>query len=489
MLTNQMIIGFELSAYALQKESAAEQMDEKMNEYVSRGALVDIVQRGLQFLELDALSKKEVRKISTDGPPYSLVRALTLEQDCQDTQNEDVSKVASAPVVGRPSVVCTGAYQQVAAWSPINPGLIGVGSAISCELWELVQSSDDEQVLKSISLIHSKSLSKDKNTVSLGWSHSGHVVAQGCFEGKINVWTADGRLRHSLSWHRAPVVGLSWNSTDTLLLSVDCNNNATVWDAFSGEVRQSVSCAPNLQNISVGNDISWIDSSTFAVTGESAIINVYKVGGTGEAILKFRGHLQGINSLSFDEATQLLSSSSDDHTVRIWHGKNALPLMILAGHTAPVISAQWLKKPADLDPIKRLKLIRSGCLLLSASIDGTLRLWDAISGQALSVITLNDPLLCLGVSPDGKYVAAGGSSGKLTIWSAEKLFLGDSMEDCIKDFEQPVLEYTAEPEAPANTENANGNEKTGQSISVISWSSDSRKLLVVYPDQSVVLKI
>lgn len=460
-----------------------------MNEYVSRGALVDIVQRGLQFLELDALSKKEVRKIATDGKPYSLVRALTIERDRDDTDNGEISNGVARPVAGRPRVACTGAHQQVAEWSPINPSLIGVGSAVSCELWELVQAPGEEQALKSISLVHSKSLSKDKNTVALGWSHSGHVVAQGCFEGKINVWTMDGRLRHSLSWHRAPVVGLSWNSTDTLLLSVDCNNNATVWDAFSGEVRQSVTCAPNLQTISVGNDIAWIDSSTFAVTGESAIINVYKVGGTGEAVLKFRGHLQGINSLSFDDSTQLLSSSSDDHTIRIWHGKNALPLMILAGHTAPVISAKWLKKPADLDSIKKLKLIRSGCLLISVSIDGTLRLWDAITGQALVVINLSNPLLCLEVSPNGKYVAAGGVDGKLSIWNAEKLFSGESMEDCVKDFEQPVFEYAAEPTDQAGSDNASSTDNISQSISGISWSSDSQNLLVVYPDQSVVLKI
>ena len=60
-----------------------------------------------------------------------------------------------------------------------------------------------------------------------------------------------------------------------------------------------------------------------------------------------------------------------------------------------------------------------GQRLASADSDGTLRLWDATSGQALQVIKGHDDgVTSVCFSPDGQRLASAGSDGTLRLWDA-----------------------------------------------------------------------
>jgi WD40 repeat protein len=56
-----------------------------------------------------------------------------------------------------------------------------------------------------------------------------------------------------------------------------------------------------------------------------------------------------------------------------------------------------------------------GQYVLTASRDGTARLWDASSGQEVIRIQLGDDLSAVGYTPDGKYLAAASLEGATRI--------------------------------------------------------------------------
>jgi WD40 repeat protein len=56
-------------------------------------------------------------------------------------------------------------------------------------------------------------------------------------------------------------------------------------------------------------------------------------------------------------------------------------------------------------------------LLITASADKTVRVWNADSGAAVRTLNgLNDQVFALAISPDGNLVAAGSYAGEVSIW-------------------------------------------------------------------------
>ena len=62
-----------------------------------------------------------------------------------------------------------------------------------------------------------------------------------------------------------------------------------------------------------------------------------------------------------------------------------------------------------------------GTLLVSASNDGTVRLWNGHTGKHTGVTLAGHkgPVLCVAFSPDRKRVASGSKDGTIRLWAAD----------------------------------------------------------------------
>jgi transducin (beta)-like 1 len=235
---------------------------------------------------------------------------------------------------------------------------------------------------------------------------------------------------------------------------------------------------PNYEQVSIGTDAVWIDNNTYAATGDNASLMIHRLTETAP-VMRLRGHTQGINSLNFDSASQLLASGSDDHTVRIWHGKSQVSIMSLVGHTGPVMVVRWHQPPASLadslDPEMKAK-----SLLISASTDGTVRIWHPYRGVALCILALHEgPIFFCEVSPNGKFLATGGADQVLIIWDLSGISVNSSTSGQTQQPSGDRAVFRYEPETSAD----------GDSITSISWNLDSTRVFVGYGTKSVVLSI
>jgi WD40 repeat protein/serine/threonine protein kinase len=98
-----------------------------------------------------------------------------------------------------------------------------------------------------------------------------------------------------------------------------------------------------------------------------------------------------------------LLTASNDGTARLWDAISLEELWVLDGHADWVSSANWSP---------------DGARVATSSRDGTTKIWDASTGEALFTLGHEDWIVEATWSPDGKRIATGSHDGTIKIWDA-----------------------------------------------------------------------
>ncbi len=95
--------------------------------------------------------------------------------------------------------------------------------------------------------------------------------------------------------------------------------------------------------------------------GADGVVNVWKTGHEFEVLATCRGHESEVNVASFTPDGKTIVSCSDDGTIRLWEALTGKPIDVLRGHRGEVCAI-------DVSP--------DGKLLASGGRDSTVRIWD-----------------------------------------------------------------------------------------------------------------
>ncbi|MFD7972523.1 NB-ARC domain-containing protein [Streptomyces clavifer] len=111
------------------------------------------------------------------------------------------------------------------------------------------------------------------------------------------------------------------------------------------------------------------------------------------------GHTSTVTSVAIAPDGTWLATTSNDGTVRIWDRVTGTCTATLTGHTSTVTS---------------VTIAPSGTSLATTSSDGRVRIWDRVTGTCTSALSDYEWLVALG--PDHTWIATTSSDGRARIW-------------------------------------------------------------------------
>ncbi|GAC1446067.1 MAG: hypothetical protein NVSMB56_01630 [Pyrinomonadaceae bacterium] len=121
------------------------------------------------------------------------------------------------------------------------------------------------------------------------------------------------------------------------------------------------------------------------------------------ALVLQAGHTSSINSVAISADGKMILTASDDQTIKLWDAASGRVIRVFTGHTRTV---------------NRALFSPDGKSIISLSEDGTVKIWDIATGRVVRTLETKETVSdgSLAVSPAGKYIVA--SQSKTHIWDA-----------------------------------------------------------------------
>ena len=225
---------------------------------------------------------------------------------------------------------------------------------------------------------------------SVAFSPDGMTLASGASDAKIRLW--DVATRASI----ATLEGgsdVAFSPDGTTLASGGTNHALKLWD---------VATRANIATLEGrSGDVAFSpDGTTLASGGTNRALKLWDV--ATRANIATLEHTSWINSVAFSPNGTLLASGSGS-TVKLWDVATGANIHTLWGHTYGVWSVAFSP---------------DGATLASGSGDGTIRLWDVLTGEELAVFPFGSPSVAF--SPDGTMLASGSYDNTVELWDTSE---------------------------------------------------------------------
>ncbi|KAJ7755202.1 WD40-repeat-containing domain protein [Mycena metata] len=230
------------------------------------------------------------------------------------------------------------------------------------------------------------SVSTASALMALTCSPNGEIMAAGSYNGIIQI--LDPRtlqVLQSIQGHHDCVQSLEFSSDGLLLVSTADDATTKVWDA-SLQICQELSTNADAVLCAV-----FSADSAAVVAGYTDSSICWWDRNTASTQRIFRGHDGPVNVVRLTSNGGLLVSASDDSTIRVWNVMTG-GITVLQGHLRPVTSLLILKDTQ----------------IISSSNDGSVRVWDINSGDLMrTVLQVSSPIECFAVSSNNAVLAVG----------------------------------------------------------------------------------
>ncbi|KAI8373444.1 WD40-repeat-containing domain protein [Choanephora cucurbitarum] len=199
-----------------------------------------------------------------------------------------------------------------------------------------------------------------------------------------------------LQGHNDSVYCLAWIGPN-LLVSGSRDRSLKVWNAATSQCIKTIEESHNGSILSLQVN----KARSIMLSGSSdATCTLWSLPEL-VPIKRLQGHGHSVLDVCFVD--DLIVTASRDHTLRVWDPTTGTEMRRMTGHTASVNA---------VEPIEGRHQI------VSASGDSTLKLWDVESGECLR--TMEGHRLGLAtVRFNGKHLFSGGLEGKIKVWDIE----------------------------------------------------------------------
>jgi WD40 repeat protein len=262
------------------------------------------------------------------------------------------------------------------------------------------------------------------------FSPNGKLIATAGADGDAILWTERGRRRHVFpGGDDSRLYDIGFSDTSRLVVTASSDGTARVWHTGTGR-REAVMALHTNQvwraRFGGNEDIVLTASRDRAARTWRVEIGAPRV--------LLAGHDDDVRAAVFAPGERI-ATGSDDGTVRTWIAPLLPPLLRTRSFRAPALSRDArasisgpdvvLRRPGSevtlsghRDDVLSVEVSPDGSRVVTASVDGDARIWDARTGDTLFVLsghfgTVNDASF----SPTGRWVVTGGP-GSAGLWDA-----------------------------------------------------------------------
>ncbi|CAG8621046.1 8724_t:CDS:2 [Ambispora gerdemannii] len=225
-----------------------------------------------------------------------------------------------------------------------------------------------------------------------------NTLITGSYDSTVRVWNIEtGEMVRVLSGHRRCVRALQFD--DAKLITCSMDRTLKLWNYHTGQLVRT------LEGHTSGINCLQFDDHILVSGSVDAVIKVWNVQ-TGECFT-LTGHCEMINKVAIYQQT-LLFSCSDDTTIRVWNLKTRSCISKLEGHVAQVqcilpalpslfssilantneeCLEDWLNHEDESDNNNIHHHDHNSLpILVSASLDNTIKIWSTKTGQCLRTL-------------------------------------------------------------------------------------------------------
>ena len=280
------------------------------------------------------------------------------------------------------------------AFSPDGKTIASGSTDETIILWDLSQGNQ---------LPHSPLFGYSGIVYSVSFSPDGRYLASGYSDGSVYLWNMDSGTAHNFnSNHVMKVTSVTFSPNGNILASGSDDGTIALWNISTKTPITSLSTGTTYGVLSIvfspdgsllisghedGSIILW-DTSTWEIIFPSPLI----------------GHYGGVYSLTF-RSDLFLASSGEDGFINVWN--------LATEDQSPQFSFK-----TDIKAVDSIDFSPDGSLLISSSLNGTIRLWNVNDGTIIQNITGHiGRVFSVTFSPDGSMLASGGLDQKILVWN------------------------------------------------------------------------
>lgn len=220
-------------------------------------------------------------------------------------------------------------------------------------------------------------------------------------DGTARLWDAAGRSLAVLSGHRGGLRSAVFAPDGSRILTASQDHTLRLWTPDGPPLASLIG-----HTNKVVRAVYSPDGQRILTAARDNTARLW--GADGRALATLAGHRDKLTDAAFSRDGSRILTASDDGTARLWDA-DGRPLATLRGHTKSVVSAAF--SPAARCGAPDPPRGATDLCILTASQDGTARLWDAATQSSVALRGHTAALKGAVFSPDGRRVLTASDDG------------------------------------------------------------------------------